>query len=238
MIRGWACALACACLPSLAAAWSPATLELARRAQAELGSRAVIVASPDEPAARALPADARSELREAQQTLFPWVAAKGIVVPFRRHWFDPVRCAIYVPTDTDPDAELWAMAHEIGHCVARLDGWQATLWREPAVTARHRAESWADAFATLAVPASERRRSADLAAARRTHLADDAAYLTGRAIACALALPDSTGISLHRIGRRVEQQLAQPGCLMDAAQLRATQAFLSSLPRAPAAPRN
>src|SRR5688572_13546544 len=102
----WAAVLA---VPTAAWAWSPAARELATRAEREFPGRIVVVASVIEAAARGVSDDAQRRMREAESEIFPAAAAKGVVAPFRRHWFDVVRCAIYIPPDAaDPDAEFWA----------------------------------------------------------------------------------------------------------------------------------
>lgn len=216
--------------PSLAAAWSQATRELALRAQAEYPGRIVVLESLDLPAARRLPADARAQLREAERTVFPRAASRGAVTPFRWHWLDGVRCAVLVPAQSeDPEVELLALAHELGHCVARLDGWHDTLWHEPDLARRHRAESWADAFAIASLAAGTRARIAELASDRRALHVADAAYFTERAIACGLSVDAAAGSPLREIGRRVEARFQAEGCLMEVPRLRAAQAFLVSI---------
>lgn len=205
-------------------AWSPATADLARRAQAEFPLRIVIVASLDERRARALPEAARAELADAERRLFPRAALRGVATPFRLDWFDDVRCAVYVPRHADAGAEFWALAHEVGHCVARLTGLQETLWRQRDLDARHRAESFADAFAThLSGDAS----AAERALRRRAVLNDDAAYMTDAAIRCALAAPAAG--SLASVARTVDAQLRRRECLADPVRLRATEEFLGSI---------
>lgn len=214
---------------SAAPAWPQAAQQLARQAQAEFSKRIVVVESLADPQALALPADAQRELHAAQAGLFQRVNFRGVIAPFRRHWFDQVRCAIYVPGATgQPDAELWSLAHELGHCVARLNDWQPSLWTDPDVAARHRTESWADAFALLVLPENDRERMAGLALRARANLGSDAAYMTERAIQCALAAGGPPRGSLTETGRRVEE-LLQGNCLTAPAHLQATQSFLSSL---------
>ena len=221
--------------PCLASAWSQATRELALRAQAEYPGRIVVVESLADTAARRLPVEARAQLAQAQREVFPRAPSRGVVTPFRWHWLDTVRCAILVPPDPDPEVELLALAHELGHCVARLDGWHDTLWHEPDLARRHRAESWADAFAVAALPPSLRARAAALSADRRALHVADAAYLTERGIGCGLAVDTAAGSPLREIGRRVEARFQAAGCLMEEPRLRATQSFLLSVGSAPVA---
>jgi hypothetical protein len=217
-------------LPTVAGAWSDAAAELARRAEAEFGDRLVVVPDAAAAQARGLPMETVAELSAAQREFSARSAFHGAVLPFRLHWFDSVRCVILIPArPDDADAEWWAMAHEIGHCVARLSGWQASLWRDPSVVVRHRAESWADAFAMRLSPRADRERRARIVSTRRALLGDDAAYLTQRAIRCMLPQPDAAGEMLVDSGRAVERLLAQPQCLEGAARLRATEDFLASL---------
>lgn len=210
------------------AARSPAAQALAQRAEAEYPGRLLVLASPAEGAARGLPEDAREQLRQAERGLFRRVSLRGIVTPFRQHWFDRVRCAIYVPAGEEADAELWTLAHEIGHCVARLEGWQKSLWTDPDLVARHRSESWADAFAAMLMPAAERARLAAYALRRRAVAGSDAAYLTDRAIRCGLQAPAAPAATLRELAQQVDV-LLQPACLSGADSLRAAQGFLSSV---------
>jgi len=225
----WLLSAALALLPAAASAWSEAAQDLAKHAQAEFSDRLVIVSTLEQARQRKLPGDARRQFQDAEQTLFRRAVFKGVIAPFRHHWFDEVRCAIYVPADAgNPGAELWTLAHEIGHCVARLNGWQESLWTDPDVVVRHRIESWADAFATLAVPAAEQSQLAAMAMRQRANLGGDAAYMTDRAIRCGLLAPAPRARALTGIGQQVERIL-QSSCLTDAASLRATEGFLSSL---------
>lgn len=211
-----------------APAWSARATALAQQAEREFPERVVVVGSLAEAQLRQLPDDALRKFADAEQNLFAHIAFRGVIAPFRNHWFDEVRCAIYVPhRPEDTDAELWVMAHEIGHCVARLNGWQDSLWNDPDVLVRHRTESWADAFATMLL----RQPTAQLPemALRRRAQLGDAAYMTERAIRCGLDEPIAALTSLTAVGQTVEKLIVQPPCLVSEAVLRATAGFLESV---------